>query len=155
MSSGTDRTGENTRYVGRFAPSPTGPLHFGSLVAAVASFLDARHHGGTWLVRMEDLDPPREQAGADTEILRALESAGLEWDGPVLYQGTRYEAYGAALSRLADAGLSFPCGCTRREIGHGPYPGTCRDGLPADRQARSLRLRVDDEPVGFTDAVQG
>ena len=142
-------------YVGRFAPSPTGPLHFGSLVAALASYLDARHHHGRWLVRMEDLDPPREQAGADTEILSALENAGLEWDGPVLYQGTRQDAYLAALQSLQAAGACFPCGCTRREVGPGAYPGTCRDGLPEGRVARSVRARVPDAPLGFSDAVQG
>src|SRR5688500_5268547 len=100
-------------YVGRFAPSPTGPLHFGSLVAALASWLDARAAGGRWLLRIEDLDPAREQPGATDAILRALESLGLGWDGPVTFQSRRSELYREALQRLAPA--TYWCGCTRRE----------------------------------------
>lgn len=150
---------------GRFAPSPTGALHFGSLVAALASWLDARAHGARWLVRIEDLDPPREQPGAADRILRQLEAFGLTWDGAVLYQSTRSDQYRDALTRLTAAGLAYPCGCTRREIadsalgtapdGAAIYPGTCRAGLAADRPARSLRLRTNDAPLHFEDRVQG
>ena len=148
---------------GRFAPSPTGPLHFGSLVAAVGSFADIRATGGTWLVRMEDLDRTREVPGAADEILRTLDAFGLSWDGAVLYQSRRTDAYAMALNQLATRGLAYPCGCTRREIalhGHrgpeGPvYPGTCRDGLPPGRAARSVRLHVGSARIGFTDAIQG
>lgn len=150
-------------YVGRFAPSPTGPLHFGSLLAALASCLEARARGGRWLVRMEDLDPPREERGAAAAILRTLEAYGFAWDGPVWYQGRRGEAYEAALAELKRAGLAYDCGCTRREIravaeagGAGAvYPGTCRHGLPAGKAPRIVRLRVPDERLGFEDAVQG
>ncbi len=104
------------QYRGRFAPSPTGPLHFGSLVAAVGSYLEAKGRGGQWLVRMEDLDPPREQAGAAERILHALVACGMEWDGKPIFQSRRSEAYRAALARLEAQGLVYPCACTRREI---------------------------------------
>ena len=149
----------NPGYVGRFAPSPTGPLHAGSIVAALASFLDARAHGGRWLLRIEDLDPPREQPGAATAIPDTLRRLGLDWDGEVVRQSTREGRYAAALAGLVTAGLAYPCGCTRREIAdsqrragaplhrHGelPYPGTCRAGLrarastPGARTARARR----------------
>jgi glutamyl-Q tRNA(Asp) synthetase len=127
---------------GRFAPSPTGPLHFGSLVAAVASFLDARHRGGAWLMRMEDLDGPRCVPGAAADILSTLECFGLQWDGGILYQSQRTEAYAEALHRLREMGAAYPCACTRREIAdsalHGVdgliYPGTCRNGIPAGHE---------------------
>src|SRR6185295_13479455 len=104
------------RYRGRFAPSPTGPLHFGSLVAAVGSFLQARAQGGEWMVRIEDLDPPREVKGAADGILRTLEQLGLTWDGPVMYQSQRAVAYEGAMEQLHGAGALYRCGCTRREI---------------------------------------
>ena len=148
---------------GRFAPSPTGPLHFGSLAAALASWLDARAAGGRWLVRIEDLDSPREQPGAADEILRTLERLGLCWDGPVLFQSARKPFYERAIRRLERH--CYPCGCTRREIadsslglaadGAQIYPGTCRDGLAPGRAPRALRLRVPDEEVAFDDRVQG
>jgi glutamyl-Q tRNA(Asp) synthetase len=152
------------RYRGRFAPSPTGPLHFGSLVAALGSFLDARAHGGEWLVRMEDLDAPREAPGAADDILRALAALRLEWDGVVLRQSARTDAYRAALADLAQLGALYPCACTRREIsdsaiagidGSLVYPGTCRAGLPPGRTGRATRVRVDDAVIDFDDAVQG
>jgi glutamyl-Q tRNA(Asp) synthetase len=152
------------RYRGRFAPSPTGPLHFGSLVAAVGSWADARASAGEWLVRMEDLDPPREAPGAAAAILRALEALGLQWDGPVLYQSARAEAYRAALDQLQRRGVLFPCGCTRKEIadsgiialdGSRVYPGTCRGGLPSGRTARATRIRVDAAAAEFEDGLQG
>jgi len=151
-------------YRGRFAPSPTGPLHFGSLVAAVGSWADARAHGGEWLVRMEDLDPPREVPGAADGILRTLAALGLEPDGPVVRQSARDDAYRAALERLREHGRLFACGCTRREIadsgvpgadGGLVYPGTCRNGPPPGRTARALRVRVDEAVIAFHDAVQG
>ncbi|MFZ5557583.1 MAG: tRNA glutamyl-Q(34) synthetase GluQRS [Pseudomonadota bacterium] len=151
-------------YRGRFAPSPTGPLHFGSLVTAVGSFLEARTRGGAWLLRMEDLDRPREQPRARDAILRTLEACGLTWDGPVAAQSRRTEAYHAALHRLAHAGAAFPCACSRREIAdsavagiEGPvYPGTCRGGLPHGRRPRAIRvLTAGAEPVVFADALQG
>ena len=148
---------------GRFAPSPTGPLHFGSLVAALASWLHARHAGGQWLVRMEDLDPPREIPAAADSILRSLERLGLWWDGEVIYQSTRSEAYASALDYLRAQGHAFECGCTRKEIlaagvrgAEGIiYPGTCREGLPPGKQPRSVRVRVAEDPVRFVDACQG
>lgn len=152
-------------YRGRFAPSPTGSLHFGSLIAALASCLEARWAGGQWLVRMEDLDTPRCVPGAADDILRTLAAFGFEWDGPVIYQSQRGEAYRAALERLQAAGLAYACGCSRKEIAEAVtplaidgglvYPGTCRTGLQAGRAPRAWRLRVDDRPIGFDDAVQG
>jgi len=151
--------------IGRFAPSPTGPLHFGSLVAALASWLDARAAGGRWLLRIEDLDPPREQPGAADLIQRQLEAFGLCWDGAVLYQSQRAAPYREALERLTRDGLAYACACTRREIadsalgtaadGASIYPGTCRAGLAENRAARSLRFRTTDEIVRFVDRVQG
>lgn len=148
---------------GRFAPSPSGPLHFGSLVAALASWLDARAAGGRWLVRIEDLDAPREQPGAAAEILRALEQLGLAWDGAVEYQSQRRERYRNALEKLAPH--TYWCGCSRREIADsslGPasdgariYPGTCRGGLPPGKRPRALRVRSRDEEICFDDRVQG
>jgi glutamyl-Q tRNA(Asp) synthetase len=128
-------------YRGRFAPSPTGPLHFGSLVAAVASYLDARANAGEWLVRIEDLDTPRVQRGAADSILSDLEYFGLHWDGPILYQSTRIEAYRAALEQLRSKGLVYPCGCSRKDS-EAIYPGTCARGLPPSKTARSWRVRV-------------
>ncbi len=150
-------------YRGRFAPSPTGPLHFGSLVAALGSYLDARHHQGEWLLRMEDLDPPREVAGAGDRILKTLEAFGLEWDGPVVYQSRRAVLYEDALAQLEQAGQLYGCACTRREIADSAidpdnsrvYPGTCRAGLPPGRAARTLRVRVHDNSITLTDTLQG
>src|SRR5688572_24246508 len=151
------------RYRGRFAPSPTGPLHFGSLVAAVGSFLEARTRGGDWLVRMEDLDPPRVAPGAAGDILRTLRACGMEWDGAVACQSARSEAYHAALHRLREQGKVYPCACSRREVADsavagvdGPvYPGTCRAGLPDGKTARALRVDTRGAAVAFDDAVQG
>jgi glutamyl-Q tRNA(Asp) synthetase len=151
------------RYTGRFAPSPTGPLHFGSLVAALAGWLDARAGGGRWLLRIEDLDKAREQRGAADAILRQLDGLALCWDGPVLYQSTRAPRYEAVLKELADRGATYPCGCTRSEMadsalaidGARVYPGTCRAGLAPGRRARATRVRTDCEPIRFRDRVQG
>lgn len=147
------------KYVGRFAPSPTGPLHFGSLVSALGSWLDARSHGGSWAVRIDDLDRPRVAPGADDSILRTLEAFGLWWDGPVVYQSGREEAYRVALEQLRSAGHLYPCGCSRSEIKRaarsgpaGPiYPGTCRAGLAVDRQPRSWRLLSRSRRIRFRD----
>lgn len=150
-------------YRGRFAPSPTGPLHLGSLIAALASYLDARHHGGSWLLRMEDLDPPREEAGAAERILDSLQQHGLRWDEPVLYQSHRYAAYADALQTLQQAGLLFACSCTRAQIGpEGACRGACRqqrDTPVTDKSGyRPSALRVavpPDANLTFTDRLQG
>jgi len=149
--------------IGRFAPSPTGPLHFGSLVAAVASFLDARAAGGRWLVRMEDLDRPRCEPGAADTILHQLDAYGLHWDGAVLHQSQRDEAYAAALDALKESGAAYLCACTRSQLAEAPrnhegetiYPGTCRTGLPAGATARSWRVRVPDVSTRFRDRIHG
>ncbi|TAJ78635.1 MAG: tRNA glutamyl-Q(34) synthetase GluQRS [Gallionellaceae bacterium] len=138
-------------YRGRFAPSPTGPLHFGSLVAAVGSYLDAKHHHGTWLVRIEDLDTPRCVPGAAEDILRTLTMFGLHSDEPILHQSQRTAAYEEALQRLKDCGAVYPCCCTRKEIADSAmngierpvYPGTCRNGIPAGREGRAWRVFTD------------
>lgn len=145
------------RYTGRFAPSPTGPLHFGSLLAAVGSYCDARAAGGRWLLRMEDIDPPRAMPGASDLILHQLEGYGFEWDGEVLYQSTRGEAYEAALCRLQRQGDLFWCRCSRAELnrlGTGAYPGTCR-GFNVPRSDAAIRLRVPSGNIRFDDGVFG
>lgn len=150
-------------YRGRFAPSPTGPLHFGSIVAAVGSFLQAKSRGGEWLVRMEDLDPPREVPGAADDILRTLEAFGLHWDGAVMYQSRRQAAYETALEKLKAQDALYPCACSRREIADSSvsgvdglvYPGTCRDGIAPGCTPRAWRVRVNGRAVEFVDAVQG
>ena len=140
---------------GRFAPSPTGALHFGSLVAALGSHLNARRRGGRWLVRIEDLDTPRNAAGAADAILHGLERFAMPWDGEVVRQSERTGAYAEALDALARRGWTFPCGCSRRDLAAGVYPGTCREGLSPGRAARSVRLRVPAAGVGLRDAIQG
>jgi glutamyl-Q tRNA(Asp) synthetase len=153
------------RYRGRFAPSPSGALHFGSLVAAVGSYLDARAQGGEWLVRIEDVDEPRTVPGAADGILSTLDGFGFEWDGEVLVQSRRLDLYHSALVHLQLNGDVYPCGCSRSEIksvtlqpsvdGGLRYPGTCRRGLPDGRAARAWRLKVPDQELGFVDRVQG
>lgn len=148
---------------GRFAPSPSGPLHFGSLVAAVGSYLDARSGKGVWLLRIDDLDRQRTVPGAADAILRALETLGMHWDEAVLYQSTRDDIYRTALDILKKRDLVYPCSCSRREIADsavggidGPvYPGTCRKGLLAGRAARAERLRTQGARVEFSDRIQG
>jgi glutamyl-Q tRNA(Asp) synthetase len=154
-----------TLYRGRFAPSPTGPLHFGSLVAAVGSYLDARAHGGQWLLRIEDVDAQRTMTGATDSILRTLEGFGFEWDGEVVVQSRRIDLYHAALVRLQLDGDVYPCACSRSAIAQASsrrsvdggliYPGTCRAGLADGQAARAWRLRVADQEVRFVDRVQG
>ncbi|MGN8137243.1 tRNA glutamyl-Q(34) synthetase GluQRS [Paraburkholderia sp. 22099] len=155
-------------YRGRFAPSPTGPLHFGSLVSALASWLDARAHGGAWLVRVEDIDRPRTVSGAARDILATLERFGMHADEPPIWQSTRIARYEQALEQLKARGLVYPCGCTRKEIADSllhaharnttlAYPGTCRDGLHG-KPARAWRLRVPDGEaavITFEDRWQG
>ena len=154
------------RIIGRFAPSPTGPLHLGSLVAAVGSYLIARRAGGIWLMRMEDLDTPRVVPCMADDILRTLEALGFAWDGEVVWQSRRTGAYETALAELARKGMVYPCGCSRAEIArigsapHGRaeecrYPGLCRNGLPAGKSPHAIRVRVKDEPVTFMDGVMG
>ncbi len=140
-------------YIGRFAPSPTGPLHAGSLVAAMASYLDAKAHQGRWLVRMEDIDETRTIAGAAEEILHCLKIFGMPWDGEVVWQSRRKSLYQAAFDKLG--AHAYPCACSRKEVadsrigiasdGAAIYPGICRNGLAAGKAARALRLRVPDE----------
>ena len=156
-------------YIGRFAPSPSGPLHMGSLVAAMASYLDAKVHHGTWLLRIEDLDYDRNVDGADAAILATLQRCGMAWDGEATWQSRRLPLYQAALKRLQDDGLAYACGCSRKEIhdsvlqaglsksGAAVYPGTCRHGLAAGKAARALRLRVPAPPAvyGFVDRWHG
>ena len=154
-------------YIGRFAPSPTGRLHIGSLLTAVATYLDARQHGGTWLVRMEDLDPPREMAGAADDILRTLEAFALYWDGEIMYQHDRNDAYQAALEALQAADVLYPCYCSRKDIAalnpvHGVdgwvYPRICADKAyrpPHSDKTPAWRVRVPDAAYGFDDAIVG
>ncbi|MEJ2622925.1 MAG: tRNA glutamyl-Q(34) synthetase GluQRS [Candidatus Thiodiazotropha sp.] len=150
-------------YRGRFAPSPTGRLHFGSLVAAVGSFLDARHHQGEWLVRIEDLDRTREVQGCAAEILSNLDAFGLHWDREVVYQSQRTEHYAEAVDRLLAADLAYPCNCSRKQIrelaepgADGPiYPGTCRSGKGMIHAPHSIRLLTEDREIRFTDRLQG
>ena len=150
-------------YRGRFAPSPSGPLHFGSLVAAVASWLDARAAGGEWLVRIEDVDRPRTVPGAAGEILRSLEALGLTWDGEVVRQSERTALYDAALERLRQAGHVYRCRCSRREIAdsaiHGIegaiYPGTCRGRAVPEGESAAVRAIAPEQAIQFEDRVQG
>jgi glutamyl-Q tRNA(Asp) synthetase len=150
-------------YRGRFAPSPTGPLHFGSLVAAMGSYLDARTRSGQWLVRIEDIDPPREKKGAADDILRTLEAFGLEWDGTVVRQSSRLEIYRDAAHDLLQRGLAYPCTCSRKEIAEDAlpgveglvYPGRCRTGHQPDRNSSALRVRTEPEILSFNDRVSG
>lgn len=124
-------------------------------MAALASLLNARRHRGCWYVRIEDLDTPRNAAGAVDSILRDLDRFAMHWDGEVMHQSRRPDAYGEALDRLADRGWTFECGCSRRDLVDGLYPGTCREGLAPGRPARSVRLRVGAAAVEFQDAIQG
>ncbi|KNC87937.1 tRNA glutamyl-Q(34) synthetase GluQRS [Trabulsiella odontotermitis] len=143
-------------YTGRFAPSPSGELHFGSLIAALGSYLQARAQHGTWLVRIEDIDPPREVPGAAESILRQLEHYGLHWDGEVLWQSQRHDAYRAALDWLSQQGLSYYCTCTRAHIHSmgGVYNGHCRD-LHLGPQNAALRLRQQQPVLRFYDKLRG
>ncbi|MDH5545143.1 MAG: tRNA glutamyl-Q(34) synthetase GluQRS [Gammaproteobacteria bacterium] len=149
-------------YRGRFAPSPTGPLHIGSLIAATASYLDAKSRHGQWLIRIEDIDPPREVAGAADNILRVLEQFGFEWDEDVVYQSRRGALYEEAISELTKKHLVYFCQCSRKDIAasathglNGPiYPGTCRDAIPTHQQG-ALRFETKDQSITFDDAICG
>ncbi|HVW83607.1 MAG TPA: tRNA glutamyl-Q(34) synthetase GluQRS, partial [Bryobacteraceae bacterium] len=142
-------------YRGRFAPSPTGPLHFGSLVAAVASYVDAKAHGGQWLVRMEDIDQPRCVPGASDDILRTLERYGLEWDEAVVFQSRRTALYETALEELKRRGYAYPCTCSRKAIESGVYRGTCRGRRGAPEGPCAWRVRVENSVVAFEDRLAG
>jgi glutamyl-Q tRNA(Asp) synthetase len=152
------------QYIGRFAPSPTGPLHFGSLLAAVTSYLEAKTHQGKWFVRMEDVDKTREVEGAADQILKTLVSFGFEWDGQVMYQGQRDDAYAQALTRLKEQQLIYPCTCTRKEIADSStqmgaegaiYPGTCLHQMIKHNHPIAWRVKTEDNVLSFYDAIQG
>lgn len=151
-------------YIGRFAPSPTGPLHFGSLVAAVASYCEAKLHHGKWLLRMEDLDKPREVKGAATTILNQLEAFGFEWDGAIIYQSQRNAIYAAALDALKEKQLVYPCTCTRKEIADSSnvsgiegaiYPKTCLLHAIKKNAPCAWRIKTPEIAIAFDDAIQG
>ncbi len=147
-------------YRGRFAPSPTGALHFGSLLAAVGSYLDAKHQQGKWLVRIEDIDTPRNMKGSADDILRTLEAFGLHWDESVRYQSQHLAVYADTLQHLKAQGLVYPCGCSRKAIANATqeqiYPGTCRKELvQTPHKTPAWRMRVDDVVISFTDRLQG
>ncbi|MDH5395009.1 MAG: tRNA glutamyl-Q(34) synthetase GluQRS [Gammaproteobacteria bacterium] len=153
----------HTLYRGRFAPSPTGPLHFGSLIAATGSYLEAKANQGQWLLRIDDIDPPREQQGATAAILRTLEAFGFEWDEEVLFQSKRFKRYQAAVDDLIQKQLAYPCSCSRSSImeqtgqdkGNIVYPGFCRNGVINPSNETSIRLRCDNQTISFNDAIQG
>lgn len=144
-------------YVGRFAPSPTGPLHFGSLIGALASFLDARAHGGRWLVRVEDIDPPREVPGAAAAILDCLRAHGLTWDGDVMFQSERHDVYRQACARLIEENHAFYCTCSRLDLlaNRGVYTGHCRACRQQPNSPYAIRLLTEDRTIEFIDRIQG
>lgn len=148
-----------SQYCGRFAPTPSGPLHFGSLVAALASYLDAKAHHGRWLVRIEDIDTPRAVAGADTMILEQLQQHGLHWDGEVLYQSQRHQRYQQVLDQLQASHFTYRCICTRKQVkARGPfYTGYCRPHAYTEQQApkAAIRFKNDAPIVDFTDRIAG
>lgn len=142
--------------VGRFAPSPTGDLHFGSLVSAIGSYLEAKSAGGSWLLRIEDIDPPREIAGSATRIIDDLSRLGMVPDGPVLYQSSRLGAYQDAVKKLLEKNLAYPCACSRKDLSEsGKYAGTCRQGIPSGKKPRSIRICVEPGICAFNDKLQG
>ncbi len=156
-------SGNNPPYRGRFAPSPTGPLHLGSLVAATASYLQALHHDGDWLLRIEDIDPPREVAGATERIIETLDRHGFRWSGDILYQSSRLNEYRRVVEQLLADGHAYCCRCSRQQIAHGSrrgpagliYPGTCRNAELDPEGQYAVRLRTKDVEVGFIDMAQG
>ena len=145
-------------YTGRFAPSPTGPLHFGSLLAALASYLDAKHQQGRWLVRIENLDPPREVPGAADAILRTLETFGLHWQGEVVYQLDRYDYYHSILNQLQQKDLAYPCSCSRSALKQRQaikrYDRHCVSHPPKQQEPHAIRARFLSEQHYFTDRIQ-
>ena len=150
-------------YIGRFAPSPTGPLHSGSLVAAVGSFLQAKSKNGKWLVRIEDLDPPREETGAADKILHSLEAHGLYWDGEIIYQSRRHEAYEAAINQLIENNFAYRCACSRKKLQTTAkpgelgliYPGTCRNETVQHGQKSAIRVLTHNKRIDFIDKRTG
>ena len=145
-------------YRGRFAPSPTGPVHYGTLIAAVGSYLQARANGGEWLVRIEDVDLLRRVEGADSDILRTLERFGFEWDGEIIYQSKQTAYYEDILEKLLSQSLIFPCLCSRKDLAESAspvYPGTCRNRSLPEKHPHALRLIADDVNIEFNDAVMG
>lgn len=150
-------------YRGRFAPTPSGELHFGSLVAALASYLDARANKGQWLLRIENLDPPREQPGSARSILHTLEALGFAWDGPVLWQAERFDCYQQTLQTLLFQQLAYACSCSRKRLSTNPrlgaegpiYPGHCCDLNLDPMPGRAIRIRTHDQPISFYDRIQG
>lgn len=143
------------RYTGRFAPSPSGPLHFGSLLTAMASFFDAKSQGGVWRVRIDDIDPPRSPKGAAADILQTLEDFGLHWDGPVIYQSQRDDDYKEVVAQLQTERCLYYCTCSRAMLkGVGPYPGTCRGQMDPATSA-AIRIEMPATPFSFIDRVQG
>ncbi len=143
-------------YIGRFAPSPSGRLHFGSLVAAIASYCDAKSNNGKWLVRIEDVDGSRTVDGASDDILRTLETYGMRWDDNVIWQSQRSNFYSESIEFLKENGLAFDCGCTRKELeGFKIYPGTCRLGLPKGKNPRSIRFKTPKVDINWIDLVLG
>jgi glutamyl-Q tRNA(Asp) synthetase len=145
----------NQLYVGRFAPTPSGPLHFGSIVAALASYLQARKNNGKWHLRIDDLDTPRVQKGATDNIFNTLETLQLDWDGDVIYQSNRIDEYESALELLRQKGCIYRCQCSRKLIKNIAYPGTCRNLNIPDSVHSSLRILTDNKPIRFNDGVQG
>ena len=152
----------NSTYKGRFAPTPSGPAHLGTLLAAVGSYLQARASGGEWYVRIDDIDPPREVPGAADSILRTLEHYGLQWDGEIVYQSHRLDAYRDALHQLAAMGVTYECSCSRKQVDQVArrgmngmiYPGTCRSGCEQNSPQTSVRLRTDDVTITVEDLIQ-
>ena len=147
-----------TIYKGRFAPSPTGPVHFGTLVAAVGSYLQAKKNNGDWLIRMEDVDITRKVDGADTDILKTLEAFGFEWDGKIIYQSEQTAHYEQSLEQLISQSLIFPCLCSRKQLSTSDsaiYPGTCRSRQLPEKNEHALRLLANDKTICFEDAVMG
>jgi len=150
--------------VGRFAPSPTGPLHFGSLVAAVASYCDAKSRGGQWLLRIEDVDQTRHVASASDDIIRTLQRYGFVWDGDIVYQSQRSAHYQTALAQLQQRGLAYPCTCSRKEIADSStllgiegaiYPGICLQHATKPGAAAAWRIKTDAQTIRFADQMQG
>ncbi|HIF51031.1 MAG TPA: tRNA glutamyl-Q(34) synthetase GluQRS [Thiotrichaceae bacterium] len=145
----------SSNYRGRFAPTPSGPLHFGSIIAALGSYIQSHQNHGKWLVRIDDIDQSRAVAGANKIILEQLESLGLFWDESVVYQSQRLDLYQAALDELQQNEYTFPCACSRKDLSDKPYPGTCRNGITSGNKARSIRLKTNNNEVGINDFLQG
>jgi len=149
---------QSQNYTGHFAPSPTGPVHFGTLIAAVGSYLQAKKNNGAWLIRIEDVDITRKIEGADVDILNTLEAFGFEWQGDIVYQSERSEYYQQALDQLITQSLVFPCICSRKQLAESNsdvYPGTCRDRKLPEKNQHALRLQAKDISIKFNDTVMG